>query len=118
MARSSLSLDREIPWRQIVDSKQSVIDEFTKAMDKKAGAFRKWSPLQPLSHTEVARVRSRPHLRRRVLKARVAYRDKSCGIGSLRAKALVVIKGFLDPDLAKLTRFSPTVTRTSVMILL
>ena len=28
--------DRETPWRQIADSEQPVIDEFTKAMDKEA----------------------------------------------------------------------------------
>ena len=46
------------------------------------------------------------------------YRDKSRGVGEIRAKARVVLIGCCDPDLERLTRDSPTPTRLSECILM
>ena len=52
------------------------------------------------------------------MKARACYRDKNIGMGPLKAKCRVVLKGFNDPDLAGLARNSPTATRLSFFMLI
>ena len=52
-----------------------------------------------------------PQLRKRILRARAAYRDKSKGVPPLRAKCRVVALGHCDPDLHELSRESATPTR-------
>lgn len=49
-----------------------------------------------------------PVLKKRILKSRALYRDKSLGIGEVRAKCRMVALGHLDPDLEKLSRTSGT----------
>ena len=51
--------------------------------------------------------------RKRVLRSRAAFRDKSRGIGPLKAKCRIVAVGCTDPDLWILQRESATPTRQS-----
>ena len=62
-----------------------------------------------------------PRLRKRMLKSRAAYKDKSRGIGGLNAimaKCRVVLIGCNDPDLRQLSRDSPTPRRLAEYIVL
>ena len=52
-------------------------------------------------------------MRKRIIPARACYRDKSCGVGELRAKCRIVALGHLDPDLAEINRSSGTPGRVS-----
>ena len=52
-------------------------------------------------------------MRKRIIPARACYRDKSCGVGELRAKCRIVALGHLDPDLAEINRPSGTPGRVS-----
>ena len=109
------SLDREIPWRSLIKEAPSIIDAYVQAVKTEAASWKKWGPVRPLSRTETRRVLNDKSLRRRVLRSRMCYRDKNCGRPPLRCKARCVVTGFLDPDLRRLTRYSPTPTRLSAM---
>ena len=64
--------------------------------------------MEPLSDKAADQIFNHPILKKRVLKNRALYRDKSCGIGEVRAKCRVVALGHLDPDLETLQRTSAT----------
>jgi hypothetical protein len=59
-----------------------------------------------------------PHRKRRVLRSRACYHNKSRDPSKLIAKTRVVALGHLDPDLYKVARDSPTPSRTSEYLLL
>ena len=71
----------------------------------------------PLTQKEADEVHQDPVLKRRILKARAAYRDKAKGVGPLRAKTRVVALGHNDPDLRHIDRESATPTRQSEYLL-
>ena len=102
------ALDREIPWRKVMDMPQPYVDKFLDAIYKEAESWSSWNSVKPLSDSESAKVFKDPLLRKRILKSRAIYRDKSLGIGEVRAKCRVVALDHLDPDLEKLNRTSET----------
>ena len=61
---------------------------------------------------------SHPIRRKRVLRSRACYRNKSRIPGVLTAKARVVALAHLRRDLHRISRDSPTPTRTSEYLLL
>ncbi|CAK9042996.1 Integrase catalytic domain-containing protein (Fragment), partial [Durusdinium trenchii] len=111
-------LDRELPWREIVAMPKAAYDKFVEAASHEYTGWMQWSTIKPLTLKRIQEIRNDPVLRRRILKSRVAYKDKSKGQGQLRAKARTVLIGRQDPDLKQLTRDSPTPTRLSEMVVM
>ena len=111
-------LDRELPWREIMAMPTMMQDQFVQSAEKEYQGWMKWTGIRPLSDREAQEVWKCPRMRRRILKSRAAYRDKSRGLGQLRAKTRVVLIGCGDPDLRQLTRDSPTPSRLSELIIL
>ena len=99
-----------MPWHVVEKFINSALTEYQGWMN--------WSTIRPLTRDEVTRVMNDPALKRRILKSRAAYKDKSKGIGKLKAKTRVVLIGCQDPDLRQLTRDSPTPTRLSEAIIM
>ena len=111
-------LEKELPWRTIMEGSPEYIDHFVEAVRAEEASFKTWSPLRPLSDDEVKEVLANPRLRRRVMRSRAAYRDKNKGLRPTRAKARVVIIGCTDPDLHELNRECATPTRQAEHVLL
>ena len=86
----------------------SYVDKFLLAIQKEADSWTSWNSVEPLSDKDADYIFNHPQLKKRVLKSRALYRDKSCGVGELRAKCRVVALGHLDPDLETLQRTSAT----------
>ena len=111
-------LDREIPWRQIVELPRAQYEEYLEATRLECDTWMSWGGIQPVSKKEAKRILGDPKLLKRVMKARAAYRDKAKGVGPLRAKCRVVIIGCADPDIFSISRDSPTPTRLSEALLM
>lgn len=111
-------LDRELPWREVMEMPTMMLDKFVQSADKEYQGWMKWAGIRPLSEKEAAEVWSCPSKKRRILKSRAAYRDKSRGVGELKAKTRVVLIGCGDPDLRQLSRDSPTPSRLSEFLVL
>ena len=111
-------LDREIPWRDIMQLDIMARDKYVQSAVNEFQGWVQWAGVRPLSESEAQAVWKDPRLRRRILKSRAAYRDKNRGTGELKAKTRVVLVGCGDPDLRQLTRDSPTPTRLSEFIIL
>eukprot|EP00435_Cladocopium_sp_Y103_P033973 s697_g8.t1 len=109
-------LDRELPWREIWKMPAASIQKFLQAIEKEANSWSEWNSIRPLSPEEIAKVKSDPVSRKRILRSRAAYRDKNRNQGELRAKCRVVALGHQDPDLYDITRSSPTPGRATEMI--
>ena len=73
---------------------------------------------RPLLAEERLRALSSLALRKRVLRSRNCYRNKTPLSKTVTAKCRTVVIGCSDPDLPLLDRNSPTTTRISFMILL
>ena len=87
------------------------------AAKKEDAHFKKWKSLRPLNQSEIKKIMSNPILRKRILKARATYRDKSCGAKEIPdAKCRIVIIGCNHPNLSTLNRYSPTPTDMSFMV--
>eukprot|EP00435_Cladocopium_sp_Y103_P007937 s3811_g2.t1 len=111
-------MDREIPWRDIMNLPKMDIDAYVQSAKKEFDGWMKWSGVRPLTEAEAQKVWADPLLKRRILKSRAAYRDKARGLGALRAKCRVVLIGCNDPDLRQLARDSPTPSRLSEFVIL
>ena len=111
-------LDRELPWREVVAMPTMMQDKFIQSADKEYQGWMRWTGIRPLTESEANEVWSSPTLRKRILRSRAAYKDKSRGLGELRAKTRVVLVGCGDPDLRQLTRDSPTPSRLSEFLVL
>ncbi|CAK9060272.1 Copia protein (Gag-int-pol protein) [Cleaved into: Copia VLP protein [Durusdinium trenchii] len=110
--------EKEIPWRSIMLMDKMTIDKYILAIQKEFDGWQRWSGVQPVPSDEAERIFKDRILRRRVLRSRMAYRDKNRGIGTLAAKARCVLIGCADPDITSLSRDSPTPSRTSEFLLL
>ena len=107
------ALDREIPWREIIQRGSSYNNAFGEAAVAEWLNWCSFDPIRPLGPEETERIFADPRLKRRILRARAAYRDRNCGQGTLSAKCRLVLVGCNDPDLFDLFRNSPVGTRTS-----
>lgn len=109
MSRAELkALDRELPWRKVLEMPQNHIDKFIEAINKEAESWSSWQSVEPLRDEDADRIFNDPKLKKRILRSRACYRDKAVGIGELRAKCRIVALGHLDPDLAKISRSTAT----------
>ncbi|CAE7223119.1 LZTR1 [Symbiodinium necroappetens] len=111
------ALDREIPWRKILELDQPDIQAYVKAVEKEAKSWEEWGSVKALSHQEAHRILRDRILSKRVLRTRSCFRDKSKGLGELRAKCRVVALGHKDPDIYKLNRECVTPNRVSEHVL-
>ena len=107
------AMDREIPWRNILQMPAPYVDRFLQSIEKEFNSWMTWQSVEPLSDEESHRIMKDPVLSRRILKSRGCYRDKACGIGELRPKCRIVALGHLDPDLKSLSRNAATPGRIS-----
>ena len=106
-------LDREIPWREIIQLPPAKLQKYLAAIEKEAISWLEWNSIRPMSEEESKKVLSDPVLNKRILRSRGAYRDKNRGQGELKAKCRVVALGHRDPDIFRLERTSPTPNRTT-----
>ena len=107
------AMDREIPWRSILSMPEPYVEKFIEAVNKEAASWSEWQSVEPLSDQQAQQIYDDKELRKRIIPARACYRDKSCGVGELRAKCRVVALGHLDPDLTEINRSSGTPGRVS-----
>eukprot|EP00435_Cladocopium_sp_Y103_P069341 s209_g33.t1 len=107
------AMDREIPWRSILSMPEPYVEKFIEAVNKEASSWAEWQSVEPLSDEQARQIYDNKELRKRIIPARACYRDKSCGVGDLRAKCRIVALGHLDPDLAEINRSSGTPGRVS-----
>ena len=113
------SLDREIPWRTIVAGPANIVDLYAKANQKEYDSWMSWGCIRRISPEVIAKIKATPSLRRRAIPSRNAYRDKNRGAGpEVRAKCRTVVVGCQDPDLATLSRSSPTPSKVAELVLL
>ena len=113
------AMDREIPWRTILESPPETVELYVEANRKEFASWLSWGCIAPLKADKIKEIKTTPSLRRRIIPSRNAYRDKNRGAGpTVRAKCRTVVVGCQDPDLATLSRSSPTPSKTAEMILL
>ena len=110
-------LDRELPWRQIIDLPEAMVQKYLQAIEKESLFWLEWRSIEPLTHEQAQAIYKDPRLRRRVLKSRAAYRDKNRSLGEIKAKCRIVALGHQDPDLFHINREAPTPGRVSEHIL-
>eukprot|EP00438_Fugacium_kawagutii_P011147 Skav200228 [mRNA] locus=scaffold2352:155227:163374:+ [translate_table: standard] len=111
-------LDRELPWREIMKMPASVFDLFVQSAIKEFNGWQKWTGIVPLSDEEAQAIFDDPQMRKRIIKSRGAYKDKSRGLGPVQAKTRVVLIGCNDPDFRRLSRDSPTPGRVAEYVIL
>jgi hypothetical protein len=116
--KEAKALEREIPWRNIIKLPREQIDAYIESAKKEEKSWFSWGSIEEVSAETAAKILSNPPTKKRVLRSRACYRNKSKIPGRLQAKTRVVALGHLDPDLASLSRDSPTPSRTSEYILL
>ena len=112
------ALDKELPWQFIMQQSEEYIQAFVKSAQDEEASWNQWESVRPLSEKEAEHVYSTPHLRKRILKSRSAFRDKNKHIPPLKAKTRVVAIGCLDPDIFSLNRECATPTRQAEFVLL
>ena len=112
------AMDREIPWRVIMQENKEVINAYIEANKKEYQSWLSWGSIKALTAEESKKVRQEPILRHRVIPARNAYRDKNRGVPPLKPKCRTVVLGCLDPDLKLLDRTAPTPHRMTEAVLL
>ena len=111
------ALDKEIPWQSIMALPPEDLAKYVESARAEETSWQQFSSVVPLTQKEADEVHHDPVLKRRILKARAAYRDKAKGVGPLRAKTRVVALGHNDPDLHHIDRESATPTRQSEYLL-
>eukprot|EP00438_Fugacium_kawagutii_P005300 Skav213865 [mRNA] locus=scaffold2366:336381:344444:- [translate_table: standard] len=112
------ALDRELPWRLIMKMGKEAVEAFVEANIKEYKSWLSWGSIKPLSPEQIQEIKSSPVLRRRIIPARNAYRDKNRQVPPLKAKCRTVIVGCRDPDLHVLDRTSPTPSKHAEAIIL
>ena len=116
--KEAKALDREIPWRQILSMPKEKIQAFIDSAIKEENGWKTWGSVEPVHEAEAKAIMTDPKRRRRVLKSRACYHNKSRDPSKPIAKTRVVALGHLDPDLYKINRDAPTPSRTSEYLLL
>lgn len=111
------ALEKEIPWRRIVETGGQFLEEFVKSAKAEEESWKAWHSVEPICQKEAEEIFKCPIRRRRILRSRAAYRDKSKGLSRVQAKTRVVALGHLDPDLSTLSRESATPMRQSEYLL-
>ena len=97
---------------------QPTIDAYVEANNKEYQSWMSWGSIKPLEKQQIVNIKNDPNLRRRIIPARNAYRDKNRGADVLKAKCRTVVLGCCDPDIGHLDRESPTPTRVSEAVIM
>eukprot|EP00971_Amphidinium_carterae_P212051 4207657-Amphidinium_carterae.1 len=128
--REQKAIQKEIPWAVIARRSQPIIDKFIAAIHKEFSAWQTWDVIEPIAEAEAKRILSDPQLKKRVLRSRAAYRDKSSGQvatdrdglavdpDNIAAKCRIVLLGHQDPDVRLLDRHAPVALRTTLHLVL
>ena len=99
-----------------------VLQKYVEANKKEYQSWMQWNGVIPVPDDEAKAILADFTLKKRVIPARNAYRDKNRGAGptieDIMAKCRTVILGCLDPDLSSLNRTSPTPSKFSESIVL
>ena len=111
-------LDREIPWREIVEQGHAYVRKFVDAARNEHDSWMNYSSVRPLDRREALRILQDKILWKRCLRARGCYRDKNGRRGEPAAKCRTVAIGCGNPDLKSLRRDAPTPGRLSEFIIL
>ena len=112
------ALDKEIPWQHIFNGPKDVLEKFKEAARSEEASWKLWQSVIPLDDKQAKEILQDPIQKKRVLRSRSAFRDKSKGIPPLKAKCRVVALGHLDPDLFSLSRDCATPSRQAEYLLL
>ena len=114
------ALERKIPWREIVNAPSERFKKYVEATQKEVNSFHHWESVRPLSDEHVNAIYRDPSLRKRTLRARMAFRNKNTSKPTLEelAKCRCVLLGCFDPDLTKLEGYAPTATQIGFFMLL
>lgn len=116
------ALDREIPWRTIVNGPDEVLALYIAANQKEYNSWMSWGCIVPVPVDQIPKIKATPSLRKRIVPSRNAYRDKKClprqESWSWPRDQGTVILGCLDPDLMVLNRSSPIPSKLAEMVLL
>ena len=116
--KEAKALEREIPWRHIMNLPKAEIQQYVESAQKEERGWQRWGSIEEITPERAKQIMDNPVTRKRILRSRACYRNKSRVPGQLQAKTRVVALGHLDPDLAQISRDSPTPTRTSEYLLL
>ncbi|CAJ1397606.1 unnamed protein product [Effrenium voratum] len=100
------ALDREIPWRDIVDKGGKYLEAFVKAAQEEEKSWMSWNSVREVEPELARKIMGDPRMSKRIIKSRAAYRDKNKSQGELKAKCRVVAIGCCDPDLRQLALLS------------
>ncbi|CAJ1393380.1 unnamed protein product, partial [Effrenium voratum] len=111
--KEAKALNREIPWRQILSMPKEKIQAFIDSAIKEENGWKTWGSVEPVHEAEAKAIMTDPKRRRRVLKSRACYHNKSRDPSKPIAKTRVVAL-----DLYKINRDAPTPSRTSEYLLL
>ena len=96
----------------------NVLEKFKEAARSEEASWKLWQSVIPLDDKQAKEILQDPIQKKRVLRSRSAFRDKSKGIPPLKAKCRVVALGHLDPDLFSLSRECATPSRQAEYLLL
>ena len=116
--KEAKALEREVPWRSILKLPPKDIEAYIQSNQKEERGWMNWGSVQAVPDDEAAAIMSNPARRKRVLRSRACYRNKSKIPDQLQAKTRVVALGHLDPDLRRISQDSPMPMRISEYILL
>ncbi|CAJ1451636.1 unnamed protein product [Effrenium voratum] len=112
-------MDREIPWRVIMQGSRERLNQYVEANKKEFASWQSWGTTRPLTEDKCRKVVTDPVTKKRIIPARNAYRDKLRGAGpGIKPKCRTAVLGCLDPDLHKLNRSAPTPTKLSEMLVI
>jgi hypothetical protein len=107
------ALDKEIPWQTILNMDDKTIQAYVDAAKAEEVSWMQFNSVRPVPREEARRILNDKVMRKRILRSRAAFRDKSRGVGPLKPKCRIVAVGCTDPDLWTLQRESATPTRQS-----
>lgn len=110
-------LDKELPWQHILNQSAEYSAAFVQSAKDEESFWKAWNSVDPLSQEKADEIYKPPILRKRIIKSRAAYRDKT-RTPPLQAKCRVFAVGCLDPDLYSLNRECATLTRQAEYVLL
>ena len=75
--KEAKALEREIPWRSILKLPKEQIEQYIQSAVKEWNGWGKWDSIDPVTPDEAARILANPVTRKRVLRSRACYRNKS-----------------------------------------
>lgn len=81
------ALDKEIPWQHIFNGPKDVLEKFKEAARSEEASWKLWQSVIPLDDKQAKAILQDPLQKKRVLRSRSAFRDKSKGVPPLERSA-------------------------------